>query len=592
MISYNGSSWRARAGSLSAAFLWLACSSASFGADTYANGQLTIPSIVIGSANYTDMVVTVTAIDSSPTAYGGFYQDYYNPSTGRLLVSSAYYAGTAYHNVLVTLGSLVSVGGVTGAPSYDGTNLTIPAVQAFGLVFTNVTVPITIANVAAVGGGLPKVAQSQAIPSPTKAGYYQVTLPVVEYGGHFYTNVVLNILLSQVRYGGYQPADTTLHSFSGNGGTSGSTDAAQPGALIAGSGGNFYGTSSLGGAYNLGTVFEISPAGAVTVLYSFGANGSADGAYPYAGLVQGSDGSLYGTTYSGGGPANAGTAFKLTTAGVETVLHSFSGRITDGGAPNGLMLGSDGNLYGTTYSGGTANAGTVFKLTTAGTLTVLYSFAGLAASDGANPLSGLIQNPADGDLYGTTVAGGPYSSGSGVVFKVNPTTGAESVLYAFTGNGGTALSEDGALPQAPLLLGSDLNFYGTTYSGGTYGAGSVFRLTPTGTETVVYSFGGDGATSGPGDGAYPSSALSQDSAGNFYGTTNAGGAFNEGAVFKLTSTGTETVLHSFDGYAAAGSAVDGAFPAGGLVIGSDGNLYGTSYLGGTNGQGAFYRLAP
>jgi len=226
--------------------------------------------------------------------------------------------------------------------------------------------------------------------------------------------------------------------------------------------GNLYGTTTKGGANsNAGTVYKITTAGAETVMWSFG--GSGDGVNPYASPIQASDGNLYGTTY-GGGANGAGTVFKITTAGAETVLWSFGGS-GDGALPDsGLMQASDGNLYGTTTSGGTNGAGTVFKITTAGAETVLWSFGG--SGDGAKPYGGLIQ-ASDGNLYGTTYGGG--ANGAGTVFKIT-TTGAETVLWSFGGSG-DGVNLDGALMQA-----SDGNLYGTTYGGGANGAGTVFNI--------------------------------------------------------------------------------------------------------------------
>ena len=590
---HYGSHLSIRSRSLSAALLLLAGTTQGIAADTFnlSTRQLSIPAIVIGTATYSNMVVTVKLPQvSGPTKTAAtFLQDYYDPTTNQLLVSSVYLNGAPYHNVLVNLdpAGTFSFGGVTGADTYDGANLTIPAVQVLGgPVYANVIVSITAADIVSVSGNMPRVAQNQY--DPVKG---QLTIPVVEAAGRFYTNVVAGVTLKQVRSAGpAQLTDTVLYAFGGNGGAK---DAAQPGAaLIQGSDGNFYGTSFAGGANNTGAVFRVNPSsGAETLLYSFGASGGPDGTYPFAGLVQyPADGSLYGTT-AAGGAHDLGAVFKVNpTTGAEAVLYSFAGGRTDGASPNGLMLATDGNFYGTTYLGGTSDAGIVFRLTPAGTATVLYSFGRLSANDGANPLAGLIEDAADGNLYGTTVAGGPYGSGSGTIFKVNPTTGAETVIYAFTGNGGVVLSTDGALPEAPLILANDGNFYGTTYSGGSYGAGAVFKVTPTGIESVVHSFGGDGASGSSGDGAYPLGSLTQDANGNFYGTTNAGGAFNQGTVFRVTPTGTETVLHSFSGDGAISGSSDGAFPGGGLLIGTNGSLFGTTFLGGADSQGAFYKL--
>ena len=236
-----------------------------------------------------------------------------------------------------------------------------------------------------------------------------------------------------------------------------------------------------------------------------------------------------------------------------SVLHSFEGPPTDGSVPvAGLIRDSAGNLYGTTASGGASNAGVVFKVDTTGAETVLYSFTG--GADGSGPSAGLIRNSA-GTLYGTTSDGG--TSGRGVVFKLD-TTGTETVLYSFTGEA------DGGYPSAGLIQDSAGNLYGTTEYGGASNDGVVFKVDTSGTETVLHSFRG-------GDGATPFAGLIRDSAGDLYGTTYVGGASGLGVVFKLNKTG-ETVLYSFTGG-------DGAYPGAGLFRDSAGILYGTTLYG-------------
>jgi uncharacterized repeat protein (TIGR03803 family) len=356
--------------------------------------------------------------------------------------------------------------------------------------------------------------------------------------------------------------ETMLHSFTG-----GTTDGRDSGAaLIQGSDGNFYGTTGYGGTSDNGTVFKITPAGVETVLYSF-AGGTTDGSAPTAALIQGSDGNFYGTT-GYGGTSNVGTVFKVTPAGVETVLHSFANVLTDGNQPQAALIqGSDGNFYGTTGYGGTSNVGTVFKVTPAGVETVFYSFTG-ATTDGGGPQGALIQG-SDGIFYGTTSSGGASNSGSFI--KIS-TTGTESMVYSF--NSGS----EGQTPVG-MIQGSDGNFYGTTYSGGTSSRGTVFKLTSDGVETVLHSFAGSSS-----DGGYPA-PLTQGSDGNFYGTTQLGGTSNVGTVFKVTPAGVETVLHSF-------VTTDGSQPQSALTQGIDGNLYGTTDGGGANGVGTVFKITP
>jgi len=308
-----------------------------------------------------------------------------------------------------------------------------------------------------------------------------------------------------------------------------------------------------------------------TSLYSF--TGGTDGAKPFAGLVQGSDGYFYGTTYYGGtqpGTNGNGTVFKISSNGALTSLYSFTGG-NDGSEPYaGLVQGSDGNFYGTTYGGGTNSAGAVFKISATGALTSLYSFTG--GIDGGFPFAGLVQG-SDGNFYGTTYGGGAYGSGIGgygTVFQISA-NGALTSLYSFTG--GT----DGAGPNG-LVQGSDGNFYGTTGSGGTSGNGTVFKISTTGALTSLYSF------TGGNDGGIPAAALVQGSDGNFYGTTSTNGTHtNYGTVFKIRTNGALTSLYSFTG------GNDGAYPNG-LVQGSDGNFYGTTEIGGVGGAGTVFRL--
>jgi uncharacterized repeat protein (TIGR03803 family) len=338
--------------------------------------------------------------------------------------------------------------------------------------------------------------------------------------------------------------------------------------LIADTAGNLYGTTEQGGASGGGTVFKLTPARSESVLYNF-PGFPGDGAAPLAGLIADAAGNLYGTTFSGG--ANGfGAIFRLTPADGESLLYSFAGAPGDGANPlAGLITDTAGNLYGTTEQGGGDGFGTVFKLTPEGGESLLQSFAGFPG-DGAAPLAGMIADTA-GNLYGTTFSGG--ASGLGTVFKLTP-EGAESVLYSFGGG-------DGALPRAGLILDTAGNLYGSTFSGGASGFGTVFKLTPTGSESILHSFAG-----APGDGAFPYAGLIADAAGNLYGTTAQGGANGLGTVFKLTPMGNESVLHSF-----AGAPGDGANPFAGLIADAAGNLYGTTYYGGANDAGTVFEFA-
>ena len=315
---------------------------------------------------------------------------------------------------------------------------------------------------------------------------------------------------------------TTLHQFS-------ATDGYLPaGALVQGSDGNFYGTtagysssSGHGPNYN-GTIYRITPEGAVTVLYAFTGGDDGRGAL---GLVQGSDGNFYGTT--------SGTLFRVTPAGGFTTLYTATGAAAY--SINGsLVLGSDGNFYGTTGYGGASGDGTVFRFTPAGVVTTLHAFTG--GKDGSAPLGGLVQ-AGTGAFYGTTSAGG--KEGYGTIFKMTH-AGALTTIYNFTGGA------DGESPESSLVRGSDGNFYGTTPYGtseayntvfGSVAAGTVFQLTPADAFTTLYVFG-----TVSGDGNYPSTPLVQGSDGSFYGTTTEGGTGYSpiGTIFKMTVLPTPT----------------------------------------------------
>ncbi len=306
--------------------------------------------------------------------------------------------------------------------------------------------------------------------------------------------------------------------------------------MVQGSDGNFYGTTVGGGTSGEGTVFRISPSGSEATLYSF-AGSPNDGSGPPAGLVKGSDGYFYGTT-SGGGTNSNGTVFRISSSGSETNLYSFGSYPNDGADPQaGLVQGSDGNFYGTTSQGGTSGEGTVFRISPSGSEATLYSFAG-SPTDGSGPRAGLVQG-SDGSFYGTTSAGGGTNAfnffrhnGGGTIFRISP-SGSYTNLHGFEGN-----PNDGANPSAGLVQGSDGNFYGTTEFGGTndygpftcpYGCGTAFRISPSGSYTTLYWFAGF-----PDDGMNPTAGLVQGSDGYFYGTTADGGPSSDGTVFKLS----------------------------------------------------------
>jgi uncharacterized repeat protein (TIGR03803 family) len=345
------------------------------------------------------------------------------------------------------------------------------------------------------------------------------------------------------------------------------------GGVVLDSNGNLYGTTSQrGGTANGGTVFDLTPSGTFTVLHSF--TGAPDGSFPAAGVVRDSKGNLYGTT-ANGGASYGGTVFKVTPSKTETVLHSFDCG-TDGCSPNGgVVLDSEDNLYGATYFGGVgvhgkSGFGTVFKLTPSDTFTVVYTFTG--GADGGGPLAGVVRD-SKGNLYGTTNGGG--ASGFGTVFKVTPSR-TETVLHSFAPNG-----KDGFNPRRGLSRDSKGNVYGITPLGGTIGIGTVFEVTASDTETILHNFAG-GA-----DGLLPDASLVFDKKGNLYGTTSNGGSSDLGTVFELTPSGVETVLHSF-----APNGTDGYNPIAGLAIDKASNLYGTTESVGSSGCGVVFKVVP
>lgn len=338
---------------------------------------------------------------------------------------------------------------------------------------------------------------------------------------------------------GFQPAEaqteTVLYSFCAQ---TGCPDGSNPRAdLVMDTAGNLYGTTLYGGTSGVGTVFELSPSGTETVLHSFAAS-HTDGHYPYAGLLMDTTGNLYGTAQSGGAKG-LGTVFKLSPNGTETLLYSFCvlAACADGYHPRaGLIMDTKGNLYGTTFDGGAYDAGAVFELSPSGTETVLHSFCQqTGCPDGYYPQAGLVMDT-NGNLYGTTLYNGAY--GGGTVFKIS-SDGTATTFYNFCTATGC---KNGRYPQAGLILDTNGNLYGTTYGGGAYGKGTVFELSPSGAETVLHSFC---ARTGCSDGSHPRADLVMDTAGNLYGTTYYGGTNSVGTVFKLSPNGTETVLHSF-----------------------------------------------
>jgi uncharacterized repeat protein (TIGR03803 family) len=358
--------------------------------------------------------------------------------------------------------------------------------------------------------------------------------------------------------------ETVLYSFANNG-----TDGYQPyPSLTLGKNGILYGTADLGGLHGYGTVFQLTKKNVESSLFDFNTGGS--GEYPYfAGLVTDKAGNLYGTT-SYGGSHNLGTVFVLTPSGVETVLYNFGDHLDDGYYPyGGVILDKSGNLYGTTTVGGTHNKGTVFEVTSSGGESVLYNFAG--GADGCNPQAGVVLGKKS-VLYGATPACG--TSNNGTVFKLTQ-AGVLTTLHTFNLDG-----TDGILPYSGLVLDKAGNLYGTTYEGGASGAGTVYKLTPAGVETILHSFSFTGS-----EGYYPQSTVVFDKLGNLYGTTTYGNG-NLGTVYEISSTGTESVLHRFNK-----DGTDGYHPYGGVILVKN-TLYGTTLYGGANDSGTVFKVVP
>jgi uncharacterized repeat protein (TIGR03803 family) len=365
-----------------------------------------------------------------------------------------------------------------------------------------------------------------------------------------------------------RPAYSVLYSFKGRPG-----DGANPYAGLVNVNGTLYGTTYAGGEncpkLGCGTVFAMTTSGTETVLHSFYAT-ETDGSQPEAGLLN-VNGTLYGTTeYGGGLSGTGGTLFAITTSGKETVLYSFGFRGSQSGEqPKASLIHIKGTFYGTTHIGGAHENGTVFAITTPGGKAVFYGL------KGRFPLAGLIN--VKGTFYGTTYAGG--ANNRGTIFKITP-SGRQSVLYSFKGR------RDGAHPVAGLINVNG-TLYGTTAYGGTCtstgeprGCGTVFAVTPSGTESVLYRFANEP------DGSHPNAGLLNVN-GTLFGTTaNGGSNGGEGTVFSITPSGSETVLHSF-----AGGSGDGANPIAGL-INVKGTLYGTTSSGGANDYGTVFSLSP
>jgi uncharacterized repeat protein (TIGR03803 family) len=354
---------------------------------------------------------------------------------------------------------------------------------------------------------------------------------------------------------------TPLYSFGAHAGDPAHPN--YPGAIVQGRDGNLYSTSHDGGTDNAGTVFKITPAGQVSVLYNFD---GVTGAFPSSGLTLGTDGNFYGTTYENG-PSNYGTVFKITLKGKLTVLHAFDN--SDGSALWAAPVeGTDGAFYGTTENGGSTNCGTVYRVTAAGKFKTLYNFDG---PHGCQPLAPLVLG-GDGNFYGTTlVLTGVSNPNLGAIFKMTP-AGAITLLHSFDGT-------HGAEAYAPLMQASDGNFYGSTVNGGQYGNGVVFEMSPAGAFTDLHDFDPNS------EGGEPFSALVEGTNGFLYGTTVDGGSFNDGTIYSIPlGGGNPDTLYSFDG-------TTGTSPGAPLAQHTNGTFYSDSAWGGSDDLGTFYSFS-
>lgn len=358
-------------------------------------------------------------------------------------------------------------------------------------------------------------------------------------------------------------------------------DGSSPGApLVEGLDGRFYGTTTGGGPSEGGTIFRISPRGELTTLYTFcNQPGCIDGSWPQGLLVEDAHRNFYGTTVQGG-TANGGTIFRISADGTLTTLYNFpcvtQSGCSSGDNATGLIRGTDGNFYGTTQLGGANGYGTVFKSTPAGEVSTLYDFCSqINCGDGQEPLAGLVQGM-DGNFYGTTASGG---NGWGTFFKIGA-DGELTTLYRFCSQ---ANCTDGNFPLGPPVQGLDGNLYGVTYGGPLFGPGTVYRITTDGTLNNLYTFC---SLSNCADGKNPIATLVLGTDGNFYGTTESGGTDQGcGTVFRISPQGKLTTLHTF-----TCNNVD-LSPPGWLVQGTDGALFGTISGSGANGfGGTVFRL--
>ena len=385
----------------------------------------------------------------------------------------------------------------------------------------------------------------------------------------------------------FAPTLKTIFNFNG-------TDGDSPeGPLVQGANGNLYGVTTFGGPEDEGTLFELTPSGGLTTLYNFCAESNCiDGAEPNTGMMLATNGNFYGYTTFGGISIDGfgqGTMFQVTPGGKLTTLYLFCSltNCADGSNPQGTPIqDKNGKLYGVTGAGGAYNSGTVFAITTAGTLTTLYSFCpgGGNCTDGALPFGTLVQG-ANGNFYGTTEEGGANGLFDGTIFEITP-TGKLTTLYNFCSKTNCA---DGQSPYTGLVQGAHGNFYGVTYTGGVVncngnGCGTIYKITAAGQFTTLYSFC---QQSGCKDGWGPA-ALIAATDGNFYGTTYSGGKYDNGTIFEVTPGGQLATLYSF---CAESGCRDGFVPGTAIWQAPSGSFYGATHAGGAFGFGTIFSLS-